>query len=69
MKSKIGNSILKEETWITAVDILNESNIKNSWREYIFSVDTIEEKRGFDFLANLKNDIESAYKAKKAPRN
>lgn len=60
---------INQNTRVIAVDMPNESNIKNSWREYIFSVDTIEERTGFDFLATLNDGIESALEAKKEPRN
>lgn len=67
-----GNNDLRRinrNTRVIAVDMPNGSDIRNSWREYIFSVDTIEERTGFDLLSTLSDEIESALEAKTAARN
>lgn len=64
------NDILRvtKDTEIIAVYIPNEQGVQNNggWQNYVCSVDFIEEKTGFDFFADLPDDIENALEAKVA---
>ena len=67
---------ITKDTTVIAINVPNTStcysdasshgySAKNSWQYYITTVDEIEELTGFDFFANLPDEIEAALEAKK----
>lgn len=64
-----GNNDLRritKDTTLIAADFPNEKDNKTGWKNYIATVDDIEEKTGFDFLSTLPEAIQTIIEAKKA---
>ena len=52
---------MTSDTEVIAVIIPNSTCVKGtSWKDYVCSVDYIEELTGYDFFANLDDEIEKA---------
>jgi endonuclease G len=49
---------LTRDTRIIAVDIPNRDSLSQDWRDYQTSIDRIEIATGYDFLANIPEDLE-----------
>lgn len=56
---------INADTRVIAVDMDNTVATKSGWRNHRVSVDELEERTGFDFLAPLADRIENAVEAKK----
>lgn len=54
-----------KKTRVIAADFPNETTNKTGWKNYITTVDDIEEKTGYDFLSTLSEDIQAVIEAKK----
>lgn len=56
---------ITKESRVIAADFPNEKDNKTGWKNYITTVDDIEEKTGYDFLSTLSEDIQTVIEAKK----
>lgn len=56
---------ITKDTIVIAVDMPNETTNKTGWKNYITTVDDIEEKTGYDFLSTLPDAIQSVIEARK----
>ena len=57
-------------TTVVAAILPNSTCVKGTeWMNYVCTVDYIEELTGYDFFANLPDDIEDAIEAKKYTSN
>jgi endonuclease G len=65
-KPGLGLKGVTAKTRVIAVNMPNKQGIKNTgWREYVSTVDQIEELTGYDFLSDVPAEIQSAIEAKK----
>lgn len=63
-----GNNDLKRidrTTTVIAVNMPNDREIKNDWKNYLTTVDELEELTGYDFLSTLNDDDEAFLESKK----
>jgi endonuclease G len=63
-----GNGDLRRvnaDTRVIAVDMDNTKTTKSGWRNHRITIDELEKRTGYDFLAPLSNRIENAIEAKK----
>jgi endonuclease G, mitochondrial len=52
---------INESTKVIAIDTLNVNGDRQAkWRQFLTTVDALEEKTGYDFLSNIKPDIQQA---------
>jgi len=56
---------IDRNTTVIAVNMPNDREIKNSWKNYVTTVDELEELTGNDFLSTLSDDIEAILESKK----
>lgn len=56
---------IDRNTTVIAVNMPNDREIKNSWKNYVTTVDDLEEVTGYDFLSTLSDDIEAFLESKK----
>ena len=64
-------SRIDSDTTVIAINVPNtyeclytETGTKKSWTDYITTIDAIEELTGYDFFANLPDDVEAVLEAK-----
>lgn len=56
---------INADTRVIAVDMDNTETTKSGWRNHRVTVDELEERTGYDFLAPLNDEIENAIESKK----
>lgn len=63
-----GNNDLKRisrKTRIIAVNMPNDESVSSRWRTYLTTIDDIEKKTGYDFLASVPKAIQAVIEAAK----
>ncbi len=66
-ETDLGPQSISVNTPVIAVDIPNKQGIKtHQWQRYIVSIDSLEEKTGYNFLSNLPEDIQNRLEEKVA---
>jgi len=58
-----GNLGLTGNTQVIAVDMPNRDRVSEDWRDYQTSIDRIEIATGYDFLADMPEDLEAVLEA------
>ncbi|PSB02192.1 DNA/RNA non-specific endonuclease [Merismopedia glauca] len=57
---------ISESTKIIAIDTLNVNGDRQAnWRQFITTVDALEQKTGYDFLSNVKPNIQQVIESKR----
>lgn len=56
---------IDRDTTVIAVNMPNDREIKNGWKNYVTTVDELEELTGYDFLSTLPEDIEADLESQK----
>lgn len=56
---------IKEDTRVIAVDMDNTKTTKSGWRNHRVTIDELEKRTGYDFLAPVSDRIENLIEAKK----
>lgn len=56
---------IDRNTTVIAVNMPNDREIKNGWKNYLTTIDELEELTGYDFLSTLADDIEADLERKK----
>lgn len=56
---------IDRNTTVIAVNMPNDREIKNGWKNYVTTVDELEELTGYDFLSTLADDIEAVLESKR----
>ncbi|WP_282079250.1 DNA/RNA non-specific endonuclease [Aquimarina algiphila] len=51
-------------TRMIAINVPNDQNVSSDWRQYITTVDDIENLTGYDFFENIPNSIESVVESR-----
>lgn len=58
-------SRINEQTQIITVNIPNKQSVGNNWRNYVISVDDLEEMIGYNFLSNVPQQIQNSIEKKR----